>query len=215
VVPVCPAAGANGFVGFLARLDFHRRDEAFFLPVGEALTDKIESQLLASEIVFGDGAVVFGGAGIAGFLVDAGFDPADAVESFLEDIVRARDEVGVFPEAEAVRVVEGAVLAVAGGADGFDGGGIEAEFFEDGVDDAALADGAELGGFHFGGAGGGLDVDAVALLLGQWDEGGDSFGFFPDDPGWGERDEPAGFRAKDFHAVEVGIGAPDLGGEES
>ena len=45
------------------------------------------------------------------------------------------------------------------------------------------------------------------------DEGGDGLGFFPDDPGRGERDEPAGFRAADFHAVEVGIGTPDAGGD--
>jgi hypothetical protein len=47
------------------------------------------------------------------------------------------------------------------------------------VDDEALADAAKLGGFHFSGAGGGLDVDAVALFLRERDEGD---GFQPASP---------------------------------
>ena len=104
MVPMSPTSLANRLVGIITRLNFHRRHESFFLPVGEAFAEQVEGELLAGEIVFGDGAVVFGGAGIAGFFVDAGFDPADAVEAFLEDIVGARDEVVVFPEAEAVGV---------------------------------------------------------------------------------------------------------------
>lgn len=53
-----------------------------------------------------DFAVVLAGAEIS-FGVAVAFDPADTVEAFLEDIVGARDEVVIFPEAEAIGMVGG------------------------------------------------------------------------------------------------------------
>jgi hypothetical protein len=87
------------------------------------------------------------------------------------------------PEAQAVGViVGGGIFTGSGDAGGVDGGRIEAELFLDGVDNAALADGAEFGGFHFLGGGVRLDVDAVALFFGQRDEGGDGILLEPNDP---------------------------------
>jgi len=57
MMPVGPAARANGLVGLVVRLDAQRGEIALRLPVVKALAQEPEHGLLALEIALGRGAV--------------------------------------------------------------------------------------------------------------------------------------------------------------
>ena len=125
------------------------------------MAEEFEDLSFAGEVAVVGGAVVFAGFGFA-FGVGIGFDPADGVEAFLEDIVRAGDEVVIFPEAEAaVVVIRAGDAPAAGEADGAQRGRAEFPFFEDRMDDLAAAHSAEFGGAHFVIGGAGDDFDFI------------------------------------------------------
>lgn len=76
-----PPSFANGLIGIESRGNFHRREKPLFLPLAKAVLKKVHVLLLASNVVGDDGTVVPGGACIAGFFVDASFDPSNAAEA--------------------------------------------------------------------------------------------------------------------------------------
>ncbi len=106
-----PAPGLNWLIRFCTWLNGLAGYIAFLLPVAEAILQETEHLTLPSQVGFRGGPVVPASAFLA-LPIHITLDPADAVKPLLEDIVRAGNQVVVFPHAQvSANQVDGGGLA--------------------------------------------------------------------------------------------------------
>ena len=99
--PVRPAASTNRFVIFCTSLNLHVRQQACRLPVRQMGADVLRHPAFPFQIRLRHGPEL--GFRPSGFLRLP--DPLHAVEPLLQDVLRAGDDVLLFPRAQAVAVV--------------------------------------------------------------------------------------------------------------